>query len=241
LFYLIALVDLIQLGLCLYTLQGIKTQKEDNITSTQKVSVRNSWGFIAAIGIVVLTFQLANNLVRPYLTTYVTQAVPFGVSLLHSSLIFMIPSVMAIAAMPFIRRFAKPSRLRLLYTIGLSLLIGSLYLQGFASQLSIFIISRIVYGFFLAITQAVLELKLFDNSNSKDLHFNYSLVISCANVGHLGAPLLASSLVSNYSLATPLIAAATLCILNLIFARTTIFRLAIPAVILQPSSSSPGR
>lgn len=173
----------------------------------------------------VLTFQLANNLVRPYFTAYVTEPTPFGVDLITSSFLFLIPSVMAIASMPFIRRFATSSRLSMLYTTGIMLLIGSLYLQGFSQSLPIFVMARVIYGFFLAITQGVLELKLFENSKSNHLHFNYGLITSFANIGHLGAPLLASSLVNSYGLAFPLIAAATLCILNLALAKLTIFRL----------------
>lgn len=224
LFYTIAIADFIQLGLCLYVLRGVSSKKQETVTPTPSISVKDSWGFMIAIGMVVLTFQLANNLVRPYFTAYVTNETFFGVSLFTSSFLFMIPSIMAITAMPFIRKFAKPSRLSMLYTIGICLLVGSLYLQGLTQHLSILVFARVVYGFFLAVTQAVLELQLFENSTSKRLHFNYSLITSFANVGHLGAPLLASSLVSSYSLAFPLLAAATLCIFNLLFAKLTIFR-----------------
>ncbi|NUN67246.1 MFS transporter (plasmid) [Pseudanabaena biceps] len=225
LFYIVALGDILQFILCFMVLQNMpKFHQHDNISKPVD-STKNAWGFMLTIGLVVLTFQLANNLVRPYLIAYVTQVTPFGVDLMSSSFLFLIPSVMAIAAMPFIRYFAISSRLSLLYTTGLLLLIGSLYLQGLTQSLSMFILGRVIYGFFLAVTQAVLELKLFENSTSNHLHFNYGLMTSFANLGHLGAPLLASSLVDNYGLSFPLIAAATLCIFNLILAKSTIFRL----------------
>ncbi|MDJ0724027.1 MAG: MFS transporter [Prochloraceae cyanobacterium] len=223
LFYWIAIADILQLCLCIYTLGGISSKKSEKNLET-KTQVGDSWGFILAIGLVILTFQLANNLVRPYFTAYVTQSDPFGVSLLTSSVLFVIPNLMAIAAMPFIRKVGIPKHLPTLYTVGICLLIIGLYFQGFSPYLSILILSRIVYGFFLAVSQAALELQLFGNSSQKQLHFNYSLATSFANVGHLGAPLFASSLVSKYSLASPLIAAATVCIFNLAFARLTIFK-----------------
>ncbi|WPF89905.1 MFS transporter [Cyanobacterium aponinum AL20118] len=225
LFYGVALGDVLQFALCFMLLKNIpKLNQQKNIAKNVD-SGKNPWGFIIAIGLVVLTFQLANNLVRPYFTAYVTEPKPFGVDLITSSFLFLIPSVMAIASMPFIRRFATSSRLSMLYTTGIMLLIGSLYLQGFSQSLPIFVMARVIYGFFLAITQGVLELKLFENSKSNHLHFNYGLITSFANIGHLGAPLLASSLVNSYGLAFPLIAAATLCILNLALAKLTIFRL----------------
>lgn len=233
LFYWIAIADLIQLGLCFLFLRNIPAS---STMSTDAVSLpvkQAGFGFIGAIGLTVLTFQLANNLVRPFFTEYVTVPQPFGVSLQTSSVLFLIPSVMAIAAMPYIRKVAQPERLPMLYSIGLGLLILSLYLQGSTSELPILVLSRVVYGFMLAVTQAVLELQLFEHSSQNRLHYHYSLVTAFANLGHLGAPLLASYLVNTYSLAAPLLAAGTLCLLNLIFARLTIFR-TVSWINLQP-------
>lgn len=223
LFYWIAAADVLQLGICLYILRG-STQRPDASEESQPVVVGNQTGFIVAIGIVILTFGLANNLVRPFFTAYVTASAPFNINLLESSFLFMIPSLMAIAALPYIRKSCRPERLSPIYLIGLCLLIGSLYLQGWTQNLSVLVLARVVYGFYLAVTQAALELQLFGSSTAKSLHFNYSIATSFANVGHLGAPLLASWLVSTYSLAAPFLAAATICGVNLLFARFTVFR-----------------
>jgi MFS family permease len=101
----------------------------------------------------------------------------------------------------------------------LSLLIISLGLQGLSFNLPLLILARVVYGFFLAVTQATLELQIFNQSTAKHLHFNYSLVTAFANIGHLGAPLLASWLVNTQNLASPFIAATIICCLNLLFFR----------------------
>ncbi len=224
-FYGIALVDLFQLGLCFFALRGVSTRKAGTTPSKQpEKAVGDHWKFILAMGIVVFTFQLANQSIRPYFTQYVTAAEPFGVSLFTSSFLFLIPSVMAVTALPYIRKVGKPQHLPLLYGFGLTLLIISLYSQGFANNLPILVISRLVYGFFFAVTQAALELQLFGSSSQKRLHFNYSLAIAFANAGHLAAPLFASWLVESYSLATPLLAAGTICVLNLVFTQLTIFR-----------------
>ncbi|HIK06296.1 MAG TPA: MFS transporter [Trichormus sp. M33_DOE_039] len=222
LFYVIAAADLLQLGICAYMLRGVSTQRQEQTEGQgedfdQPVEA-NQMGYIITIGIVILTFQLANNLVRPYFTEYVT-AEPLSVNLLTSSLLFLIPSVMAIAALPYIRRACRPERLNTIYLAGISLLIISLGVQGLSFSLPVLILARIVYGFFLAVTQAAIELQLFNKSTAKHLHFNYSLTTSFANIGHLGAPLLASWLVNTYNLATPFIAATIICCLNLLFFR----------------------
>ncbi|HEY9736743.1 MAG TPA: MFS transporter [Trichocoleus sp.] len=232
LFYWIAIADLVQLALCLLVLRDAPTPSPASTElKAEPPASGNGLKFVAAIGLTLLTFQLANNLVRPFFTEYVTAPDNFGVSLQASSLLFLIPSVMAIAAMPYIRKVAQPGRLPLLYSVGLGLLIVSLFLQGSTAHLSVLVLSRVVYGFMLAVTQAALELHLFEHSSHHRLHYNYSLVTAFANVGHLGAPLLASWLVNTYSLAAPLLAAGAICLINLGFARLTIFRpAALPAV-----------
>ncbi|WP_373527151.1 MFS transporter [Nostoc sp.] len=224
LFYPIAAADVLQLGICLYILRGVSTQRLDVITESQPSIRGNQTSFIVAIGIVILTFQLANNLVRPYFTAYITASAPFKVNLLESSLLFVIPSIMAITALPYIRKSCHPQRLKPVYLVGLCVLAGSLYLQGWTQHLLVLVLARGVYGFCLAVTQAALELQLFGSSTAKSLHFNYSLATSFANMGHLGAPLMASSLVNTYSLAAPFLAAATICCINLFFAQFTVFR-----------------
>ena len=223
LFYLIAVADVVQLIICIYILQGVSTRKEDKQNSENSPAVKNQLGFIIAIGMVILSFQLANNLVRPYFTEYVTTNF-ININLLTSSLLFLIPSIMAIAALPYIRKACKPKKLPSIYLVGICLLVTSLFFQGWTQNIVGLILARVVYGFCLAVTQAALELQLFNSSASNRLHFNYSLTTSFANVGHLAAPLMASGLVNNYSLAMPFVAAGVIGCVNLFFARLVVFR-----------------
>ena len=226
LFYGVAIADLIQLALCVYFLRGVETKphKEPIAQETKLTTGKQQIGFILAIGMAILTFQLANNLIRPYFTEYVIAPEPFNISLLNSSILFLIPSVMAIAALPYIHVACKPHNLKQIYTFGMVLLVASLFLQGWTSSLLFLVFSRLVYGFFLAVTETVLQLKLFNESSENGIHFNYSVAASFANVGRLGAPLAASWLVSNYNLAAPFLAAAIFSIANWLFAKFTIFQ-----------------
>ena len=223
LFYLIAVADVFQLIICIYILRNVSTRKEDKQNSENAPVVSNQLGFIIAIGMVILSFQLANNLVRPYFTEYVTTNF-LNINLLSSSLLFLIPSIMAIAALPYIRKACKPKALPSIYLVGICLLATSLFFQGWTQNIVVLILARVVYGFCLAVTQAALELQLFNSSASNRLHFNYSLVTSFANVGHLAAPLMASLLVNSYSLAVPFLAAGVIGCVNLVFARLVVFR-----------------
>ncbi|QIZ70550.1 MFS transporter [Oxynema aestuarii] len=231
LFYAIAIADLFQFLLCFIFLRDTQTRREITPPSEQHSSFGDRWGFIVAIGLIILTFQLANNLIRPFFTAYVTQSETLGITLNESSYLFMIPSAMAIAALPYIRKSFHRDRLHSIYLVGLVLLSVTLFLQGWTISLGILIIARLIYGFCLATSQSALELRLFDRSRGDRLHFNYSLAMSFANLGHLSAPLLASWLVERYTLAMPLFVAAFICAVNFLFAQKTIFR----APIFQPS------
>jgi MFS family permease len=134
----------------------------------------------------------------------------------------MIPSVMAIIAYPAIRKICSPERLSFVFAVALGVLAISLMLQGMTSSLLVLCIGRIFYGFFLAIAQSALELYLFQKS-SNQLHVNYTIASSFQNAGLLVAPLLASTSVSLYTLATPFVFAGFICLLTLLAARLTIF------------------
>ncbi|MDY6896870.1 MAG: MFS transporter [Cyanobacteriota bacterium] len=223
LFFLIAIADVFQLIICIYVLQNVSTRRQDKQNIENAPAIKNQLGFIVAIGMVILSFQLANNLVRPYFTEYVTTNF-VNINLLNSSLLFLIPSIMAIAALPYIRKACKPNKLPSIYKVGICLLVTSLFFQGWTQNIVVLILARVVYGFCLAVTQAALELQLFNSSAANRLHFNYSLAISFANVGHLTAPLMASWLVNTYSLSVPFIAAGVIGCVNLIFAKVAVFR-----------------
>lgn len=222
LFYWIAAADLLQLGLCVYALRAVSTRRPVPAAPGETRAVGDRLGFILALGLVVFTFHLANNVIRPYFTAYAQD--DFSLSLEASGVLFLIPSVMAIAAMPFIRRAALPERLPRLYVLGLCALAGGLLLQRLSASLAVLAAGRMLYGFFLTVTQAVLEVRLFGASSEERLHFNYGLAVAFQNFGLLAAPLLASSLVDIYNLAMPLLAAAAICAANLVLARLTIFR-----------------
>ena len=220
-FFIVALLDMLQFALCWFFLEVSSEKKQ----STKKVQSDNPpidilqthWTFIPAIGMICLLFQFIHNLVRPYFVSYVTEADYFGTTLTTGGILFAIPSVMAIAALPFIRSYAKPHRIPLLYTIGSLLLAVTLLIQGSTNSLSLFVFSRVIYGFFLAVTQAALELYLFNNSDPQNISFNYTLMFAFANIGLVLSPLTASYLVEQYSFAFPLVVAGILSVFTLAY------------------------
>lgn len=217
LFYVIALADLIQLGLCAYTLRGVSTRAPLRRTAPAHL-LRGQVGVIAAFGLVLVTFHLANNVVRPYFTAYLMATPTPALSLAASGLVFLIPSLMALIAMPFIRLLCTPDRLPGIYLGGLVLLAAGLYVQVWADHVVLLVVGRMLYGLCLAVTHAALDVRLLMGSRPDQLHSNYTWAASAQSLALLTAPLLASALVDRSGMTAPLIAAAGLCLFNLALA-----------------------
>ncbi|CAM4006931.1 MFS transporter [Paenibacillus alkaliterrae] len=221
LFYWMAVCDLGLWIICWFALRKVFSKKQKSIEKNSPRVGNHSIGFMLTIGLVIFTFHTANNVIRPYFITYTVN--DFGLSLTESSWIFIAPSLMAILAYPFIRKACIPERLTSVYLFAVGMLSGSLFLQGATNSLMLLLLGRVFYGFFLAVSQAALEIYLFQRSRDS-LHLNYTMAASFQNIGLLAAPLLASSLVTSYNPAFPLIIAAVICLVNLGLARLTIFR-----------------
>lgn len=220
-FYILAISDLVLWIICWLTLRKVSFKNTETMSMKSSEEVRYPMRFMLAIGLVIFTFHTANNVIRPYFTKYAVH--DFSLSLTESSWLFIVPSLMAILAYPFIRKVCIPKRLTTIYLFAATMLSFTLLLQGAANHLIPLIVARVFYGFFLVISQAALEVHLFQNSGNS-LHLNYTVATSFQNIGLLAAPLLAASLVLSYSLAAPLIVAALISLVNLGLARLTIFR-----------------
>jgi MFS family permease len=220
LFYGLAVIEVVIWLICCVTFRKLSSRKKTVPTKHAVQSGKKQFRFLVTIGLIIFAFHTANNMIRPYFATYTIT--DFQLSLVESSILFMIPSVMAIIAYPAIRKICSPERLSFVFAVALGVLAISLMLQGMTSSLLVLCIGRIFYGFFLAIAQSALELYLFQKS-SNQLHVNYTIASSFQNAGLLVAPLLASTSVSLYTLATPFVFAGFICLLTLLAARLTIF------------------
>ncbi|MEC2070984.1 MFS transporter [Alkalihalophilus marmarensis] len=175
-------------------------------------------GFIlAGIGLILLLFHTANNMIRPYFTLYTMNE--FQLSSFEGSLLFMMPSAMAILAFPFIQKGWSKHRAPLIFTVTLAVLAFTLIVQGLTDQLIWLWASRIVYGFCLIISQAALELTIFNRSTN---HVQvYAAASTFQNAGLLIAPLAASSTAAAFTLASPLTGAGLVCVTAVIVALYT--------------------
>jgi DHA1 family multidrug resistance protein-like MFS transporter len=187
-------------------------------------SAKSATALVAAFGLVLVTFHLATNLIRPYFTAYLMADPVPALSLTSSGLVFLIPSMMALVAMPAIRRLCTVNRLPMVYLSAMALAAAGLFLQTWADNVVLLIGSRMIYGVVIAIGHAALDVRLLMGSRLQDVPANYSWAASAQSIGLLSAPLVATSLVDMSGLAAPLSAGALLCLFNLTVAGAVILR-----------------
>jgi len=227
-FYFMAAAEFLQFILCASVLKGVQTSPQSRISAPLLQSPGGT-AVIAAFGLVLVTFHLAVNVVRPYFTAYLMASPAPALSLTTSGVVFLIPSLMALVAMPFIRVLCIEQRLSLVYQSATALAAVGLFLQTWADNIVLLIASRMLYGFVIVMGQAALDVRLFMGSHQQNIPAAYTWAASAQSVALLCAPLLATSVVDMSGLAAPLSAAALLCLFNLTLAGV---------VIVRPPSSS---
>ncbi|NGY92277.1 MFS transporter [Bacillus megaterium] len=149
-------------------------------------------------------FYLGHNVIRPYFTLFTHET--YGMSSQGGALLYAMPSIMAI-----VLKLTVPTKLLngnvipLFYGItGASVLV--LCLQAYADHLSVFIISRILYGAGFYLSMVILDIYLFRKSKEAAAYY-YSWLIAVQNIALLIAPIVALE-ISKVDLAFPLVAGA---------------------------------
>jgi predicted MFS family arabinose efflux permease len=169
-------------------------------------------------GFIVLTLHLAINMIRPFFTTY-TEAM-YDTDTFTNSLLYLIPSLMAIVALPFIQKYSDRIGWRG-YIASTVLMIAGLFLQGIETGIAGLILFRCLFGIGAAWCLAKLDVFIFQNSHNT--HGDYSKISAIQNVGLLLAPVAASSIVNIRSISEVFKYASLLVVLHLIVFLWTMF------------------
>ncbi|MFG6496485.1 MFS transporter [Fictibacillus sp. UD] len=162
-------------------------------------------------GIVVLTLHLAVNMVRPFFTTY-TEAV-YHTSTLMSSLLYLIPSLMAIVSLPLIRKYSDQLG-RSGYIAATGMMVVGLFFQGIETSIAGLVLFRCMFGIGAAWCLAKLDVLLF--KCSQNTHGDYSKISAIQNVGLLLAPVAASSIVNEQSISAIFVYASLFVVLHIL-------------------------
>lgn len=265
LFYFAAILDAIQLGICVWALKGLRSSSDKagsagrgetdeqtasaasvsaasrsaapssadsrhaalgNLASRSRLTMgqraaaawrgfAQSWnGTVLLIGALFFSMMIACNMIRPYFTPYMESAA-YGMDTVRSGWWFLVPNLMAVLALPLIRRWCTPENLTRVYGIGMALMAAGLLLQA-ADSLLLLAAGRIAFGLCMALTMAALDMMLFNQSEGSQLHVHFGIIVAFQNLGELASPLLATSLVQQAGLSAPFVGAAIISAANLL-------------------------
>ncbi|MED4601813.1 MFS transporter [Paenibacillus validus] len=222
LFYGAAAADVVQLLVCIGVLWGWRggsRQAGEPESAGSKLSLIGLLRdrYIVTLGLLFFTLTVANQVVRPFFTPYVEEA--FRLSTGIAGVLFLLPHACALTLLPFLRSICKPGRLHVAYTLGVATMAAGLMIQALSEGITGLIIGRMLYGMFLAITMAVLDVILFERERGTGAAMTFSVMVSFQTAGELLSPLLASFLSIQAGLNTPLLAAALLCLVNTLLFR----------------------
>jgi DHA1 family multidrug resistance protein-like MFS transporter len=238
LFYGLAVLDVVQWVFCRFIFRRIAGTAKDDTSKggmsqtvtipSEAMSITDSgagehvsprqrrvlYMMLLVYGLMVLFFHLSQQLIRPFFTEYVvlTRELP----LLHSSVLFLLPSVMFLFAWPVVRRIISARSIPIWLGLGLIGTGVGLWWQGSTYTLAGLILARLLFGFCASIAQSAMEVALFTSSQANELIPRYGTSLSFQNLGLLAAPLIAAVIIERNGIASPFYLAAG-CILIAIF------------------------
>ncbi|MDN4073973.1 MFS transporter [Fictibacillus terranigra] len=213
-FWWIGGLDLLQALICMAVLSKTKTESRIHKTpipaSASAARKSRDLYFLMKLGITVFTLHFAVTLIRPLFTVY-TEA-EYGSSYVESSFLFLLPSFMTLAALPVMKKL-KSENLRNVYMISGAMVLISILLQGGSSTFVLFTAGRCLFGFFLAICLASLDMSLFQKG--KEAGHQYGWMCSFQNLGLLLAPVSVPAFTENGASSVPFWAAGVVLAVHL--------------------------
>jgi len=192
------------------------TSQQDAMTAPKKARTAQ----LLSYAVLVLLFALSLNLLRPYLTLYLTQELHF--SQWQAAAAYLMPSVMAIAIYLGLR-MSKHSQihpkfyLTLIATIAISL-IAQVWVSDFWAMLLV----RGSFGMSLLLAQITLETRLFTLAGDQK-HIFLSLSSSAQHLGQLLAPFLAAVAIASVGLQVQFWLATLLLLICAPFVRSALY------------------
>jgi MFS family permease len=209
-FWMVGIMECL-LGLFSYFMLKNVGKSEVMDAALQESSHRSLLPQFIIFGIVVLTLHLAVNMIRPFFTTY-TEAV-YNTDTITSGLLYLIPSLMAIVSLPFIRKYSERLGWNGYIAATIMIIIGLLF-QGIETGIAGLIVFRCMFGIGTAWCLAKLDVFIF--SLSQNTHGDYSKISAIQNVGLLLAPVAASSIVNVRTISEVFVYASLFVVLHLI-------------------------
>ncbi len=190
-YYIFALIDLILAIVSYFVLStsNVFTKREE-FRKKESVSkgMKWQWAFIAYL-LIVFLFYTGHHTLRPYFTVYLDSI--YTISQQGLSLLYVMPSLVAIVLQFLLPKRYLQSRVKVLLISVTGITGGLLFVQVFVEPVWLFIFVRIMYGVCFFVSLAAIDIFFFQMGIGKKSPLSYSLVTSVQNTALLFSPIAA--------------------------------------------------
>lgn len=197
-----AVIDLILLVVVLRALPGAARGNVARVPPARRPRLR-AGGAFAAVTVVAAAFELAANVVRPFFTAYAEQA---GLSLSAAAALFLLPSLAALAVLPFASTCRRTLRAALLPST-LVVAAAGLVLQAASAESTVLVAGRLLLGAGLGLAHVELDRTMFAAAGTDGA--GYATVETIRSAALMLAPVIAAAAAAG-ALAAPLAVGAAL-------------------------------
>lgn len=197
-----AVIDLVLLVVVLRALPGAARGGFAPLPPSRRPRLR-AGSALVAVTVVAVTFELAANVVRPFFTAYAQQA---GLSLSAAAALFLLPSLAALAVLPFASTCRRMLRAALLPS---TLLVAGagLVVQAASAELAVLVAGRLLLGAGLGLAHVELDRAMFASAGTDGP--GYAAVETVRSAALMLAPVIAAATAAG-ALAAPLAVGAAL-------------------------------
>ncbi len=172
---------------------------------------RRPAGALLAVTAIAIVFELATNVVRPFFTAYAEQA---GLTLGAAAVLFLLPSIAALAVLPFANA-AQRALGGALLPLALGAAAAGVALQAAVAEPVALVAGRLVLGAGLGLAHVALDRAMFAAAGTDGP--GYAAVETVRSGALMLAPIMAAATAAG-SLAAPLAAGAALFVLAAVLA-----------------------
>ncbi|MEH0152843.1 MFS transporter [Limibacter armeniacum] len=211
-FFVMAVGDFIQMGMCLYLRSIYDFDKELTVMAGQTQESRPSSSLfkiptpILKVSIITLVLYFSTFMIRPFFSLYWEQVSEYD-SKSTTGLVYAIPAFVGLAALWYNTKHKEQTNpfLGILPALGLG--ISGILLQGIPNDTAV-LVGRIVYGWAVFQVYVKFDVIAFQLSSPADYAMDYSKIHFFQNIGVLSASIVAGWLVDWYDLQMPFWVAA---------------------------------
>ncbi|OMP68752.1 MFS transporter [Domibacillus epiphyticus] len=196
-YYVFALMDLILAAAGCFILSSHESiTSKETYRKKENLSKDVKWqGEFLVYLLIVFLFYIGHHTIRPYFTVFLDNS--FTISKQESSLLYVMPSLVAVMLQFSLPKQYLQSHIRVILISLMGITAGLLFIQALVGPFWLFVLIRMMYGLFFFISLAAVDILFFKMKIGKTSPLSYSLVASVQNAALLFSPMAALMMVKH--------------------------------------------